>query len=86
MKDLLIEQIQIKVSEYLDRASDEILKELKIRVDDYHGRASISHVATELIAQRWVNENYDKIAEKINLERVVKMAEYRAVGKTFGER
>ena len=40
----------------------------------------LNEVVTQAFAKRYVEENFAQLAEKMNIEQVVKMAQLRAVG------
>lgn len=40
----------------------------------------------ELVAARWVDENFSDLAKRIDMDAIVKMVQLRAVGKAMGER
>lgn len=82
-KEELAERVMIEVeSKFLDVVKSVVasLADQKWNTEDL-----VYKFTAEKIAQRIVNENFDVIASKIDLDRVAKMAEFSAVGKALGQ-
>ena len=81
-RDALVKQIVEMIDKNQSEMADKIYKELTS--EDYGWERGVHQKCAALVAERYVTEHYDKIAELINLERVAKMAELQAVGRSLG--
>jgi hypothetical protein len=81
-KQNLIDRVMEIASEKFERTAQSLADEV---VPSPYNTSRLEDAIAEQFATRWVNENFDKVAAKIDLDMVVKMAQFRAVGKAFKE-
>lgn len=85
MNQKVFEEIVKAAQEECEKKLKDTLDKMVHQIADPYERYfdAIMKTIGEKFAEKYVVENYSQIADKINLDRVVKMAELSAVGKTM---
>jgi rubrerythrin len=81
VKQAIIDSCCERIERDIEQISAKILNDLTDA--NYGGLRQITDKVAEKIAQRFYEENYEKIVSSIDVERVAKMAEFSAIGKAL---
>ncbi len=84
-------KLEDKILAGLEKNLDDLVKcylqELTPRVGPgYMGGGILMEKIAEKIAIRLVEDNYQTIASRVDMDAIIKMVQLRAVGKTFGDK
>lgn len=83
LKQAIIESCAARIEKDIDKLSAQIMNDL---IDANYGSVRLlTDKVAEKIAQRFYEENYANISSKIDVERVVKMAEFSVIGKALNK-